>query len=326
MSDILVTEKIVGEPLKALAQTHDVAFEPDLWRSPERLRERVATARALIVRNQTQITPELLAAAPRLEIVGRAGVGLDNVNIEAASAAGVVVSFTPQANAVSVAELTIGLMLALARKIPAADRDVRAGGWDRLRFTGTELAGKTLGLVGFGRIGRMTAERTRAFGMTLLAYDPMIEAESPAARDLGVRLVRLDDLLAEADVVSCHVPLTADTARLFDAHRFARMKPAATFINTSRGEIVDEAALLAVLQSGRLGGAALDVRETEPPGPTPFDVLENVVFTPHVGAFTAEAQRRTLEAVCRDVTAVLAGGDAIEYVNFPRPRRAAGTV
>jgi D-3-phosphoglycerate dehydrogenase len=326
MSDIVVTERIVGDALTALARTHDIAFEPDLWRSPERLREAVATVRSLIVRNQTQVTPELLAAAPRLEIVARAGVGLDNVDVAAASAAGVVVSYTPQANAVSVAELAMGLMLALARKIPAADRDVRAGGWDRLRFTGTELAGKTLGLVGFGRIGRMTAERARAFGMKLLAYDPAVEADSPAARDLGARLVRLDDLLEEADVVSCHAPLTADTARLFDASRFGRMKPGATFINTSRGEIVDEAALLAALQSGRLGGAALDVRQTEPPGPTPFDALENVVLMPHVGAFTAEAQRRTIEAVCRDVTAVLAGGEAAEYANFPRPRRAARAV
>jgi D-3-phosphoglycerate dehydrogenase len=320
MPDILVTEKIVGEPLIALARTHDVAFEPELWRSLDRLREAVAKARAIIVRNQTQVTRELLAAAPKLQIVARAGVGLDNVDVEATTAAGVVVSFTPQANAVSVAELTLGLMLALARKIPAADRDVRAGGWDRIRFTGVELAGKTLGIVGFGRIGRMVAERARAFGMTLLAYDPAINPASAAARDLSVRLVRLDDLLEASDVVSCHVPLAAETARLFDESRFGRMKPGAVFVNTSRGEVVDEDALLTALHEGRLGGAALDVRRTEPPGPTPFDALENVVFTPHVGAFTAEAQRRTLESVCRDVTNVLAGGEAVEYVNFARPR------
>lgn len=320
MADVIVTEKIVGDPLTALARTHDVAFEPDLWRSPVRLRDAIATARAIVVRNQTQVTRELLAAAPRLLIVARAGVGLDNVDIEAVTAAGVVLSFTPQANAVSVAELTLGLMLGLARKIPAANRDVRAGGWDRIRFTGVELAGKTLGIVGFGRIGRMVAERARAFGMTLLAYDPAVDSASPAARDLGVRLVRLDDLLQAADVVSCHVPLAPETVGLFDDDRFRRMKPGAAFVNTSRGEVVDEDGLLAALREGRLSGAALDVRRTEPPGPTPFDALENVILMPHVGAFTDEAQRRTLESVCRDVTAVLAGGEATEYVNFARPR------
>lgn len=321
MADVLVTEKIVGDALAALARTHGVAFEPDLWRSTDGLREAAGSARAIVVRNQTQVTRELLAAAPRLQIVARAGVGLDNIDVGAASAAGVVVSFTPQANAVSVAELTLGLMLAVARKIPAADRDVRAGGWDRVRFTGVELAGKTLGIVGLGRIGRMVAERARAFGMTLLAYDPAIDPASAVARDLGLRLVRLDDLLEASDVVSCHVPLAPETARLFDEDRFRRMKPGAVFVNTSRGEVADEDALLAALREGRLGGAALDVRRTEPPGPTPFDALENVVLTPHVGAFTAEAQRRTLEAVCRDVTNVLAGGEAVEYVNFARPRR-----
>ena len=321
MPDILVSEKIVGEPLDALARTHDVAFEPDLWRSPEQLRQKIAGIRALVIRNQTQVTAELVAAAPRLEIVARAGVGLDNVDVDAASAAGVVVSFTPQANAISVAELAIGLMLSLARKIPAADRDTKAGGWDRLRFTGFELAGRTLGLVGFGRIGRMTAERARAFGMSLLVCDPAIPPESPALAAAGVTLCPLDELLGRADVVTVHAPLTPETTNLFNAGRFSRMKPGAFFINTSRGELVEEAALLENLQRGRLAGAALDVRRREPPGPSPFDALENVILLPHVGAFTAEAQQRTLEAVRRDVTAVLAGEPAVEYVNFPRPRR-----
>jgi D-3-phosphoglycerate dehydrogenase len=219
-----------------------------------------------------------------------------------------------------VAELTLGLMLALARKIPAADRDTRAGGWARRRFTGTELAGKTLGVVGLGRIGSLAAARARAFGMTIIAHDQYLDPQSPIVRELEARLVSLDELLAEADVVTCHLPLTDQTERLFDHRRFSQMKRGALFVNTSRGEVVDEAGLVQALEEGRIAGAALDVRQTEPPLPGPLAQFDNVILTPHVAAFTEEAQERVVAAVCRDVAAVLRGQEAAGYVNFPSPR------
>lgn len=320
MPDIVVSENIVGSAMETLRKELDVRFDPDLWQDPAKLTESIAQARALIVRNQTQVTAELIAAAGRLKIVGRAGAGVNNIDVQAASAAGVVVSHTPGENSISVAELTLGLMLALARKIPAADRDTRAGGWARRRFTGTELLGKTLGVVGLGRIGSLTAARARAFGMTILAHDQYLDPQSPVVRELKARLVSLDELLAEADVVTCHLPLTDETERLFDHRRFSRMKRGALFINTSRGEVVDEAGLVQALEEGRIAGAALDVRQTEPPPPGPLAQFDNVILTPHIAAFTEEAQERVVASVCWDVTAVLRGQEAATYVNFPSPR------
>jgi len=322
MPDVAVTENVVGSPMDVLRQDFDVVFDPDLWRDPRRLRAAVAEVRALVVRNQTQVTGEVIRAAKNLTIIARAGAGVNNIDVQAASEAGVVVTYTPDENSVSVAELTIGLVLALARKIPAADRDTRSGGWARRRFTGTELGGKTLGVVGLGRIGTLTAARARAFGMAIVAHDDFLDAQAPAVRQLDARLTGLDQLLAEADVVTCHVPLTEATRGLFDYERFSKMKPGAMFVNTSRGEVVDEQGLIRALKEGRIGGAALDVRQVEPPEPGPLAQMDNVILTPHIAAFTAEAQHRVVEAVCRDVTAVLRGGAAIGYVNFPTPRRA----
>ena len=321
MPDCLVTENIVGSPMDSLRQDFDVQFDPDLWSDPGRLRATVAEARALIVRNQTQVTAELIRQGAGLEIIARAGAGLNNVDVDAASAAGIVVAYTPDENSVSVAELSIGLMLALARRIPQADRHTRAGGWARRRFTGIELSAKTLGVVGLGRIGRLTAARARALGMTILAHDDFIDPQVPAVRELEARLVGLDALLAGADFVSCHVPLTDSTEGLFDYARFCRMKPGAMFINTSRGEVVDEAGLARALEEKRIAGAALDVRSVEPPQPGPLAQMENVILTPHVAAFTEEAQHRVVASVCRDTAAVLRGGEAVGYVNFPTPRR-----
>lgn len=320
-ADILVTENIPGAAMDALRRSHRVRFEPDLWKRPDRLCEAAAAVRALIVRNQTEVGQELLGRAQRLEIIGRAGAGLDNIDVAAASRAGIVVANTPSQNAVSVAELTIGLLLALARKIPAADRHVRSGAWQRHEFMGTELFGKTLGVVGLGRIGFLAARRAAAFGMDILAYDPYVDPDSPEVTELRARLVGLDELLAASDVVTCHVPCTEQTRGLFGYEQFCRMKPQALFINVARGEVVDEAGLVRALQEGRIAGAALDVRSLEPPQPSPLDSMPNVVLTPHIGAFTQEGQDRVVAAVCRDVAAVLAGGAAIHYVNFPRPSR-----
>lgn len=324
MPDVVVSENIVGAPMESLRREFEVLFDPDLWTDPEGLAAAVSEARGLIVRNQTQVTPDLVRAAKDLRIIARAGAGLNNVAVDAASAAGIVVAYTPDENSVSVAELAIGLLLALARHIPAADRDTRSGGWARRRFTGIELCERTLGVVGLGRIGRLTAARARALGMTIVAHDDFIDPKSPEVRELEARLVDLEELLAQADCITCHVPLTEATLGMFDYARFCRMKPGALFVNTSRGEVVDEEGLVRALEEKRIAGAALDVRQIEPPGPGPLSQMDNVILMPHVGAFTEEAQHRVVASVSRDVRAVLQGGAAIGYVNFPTPRRSEG--
>ena len=321
MSRVLISEAISGPALDYLDAEFDVQQIPHLWQHPEQLKEEILSAKALIVRNQTNVTADVLDKAKDLEIVGRAGAGLDNIDVKAASAAGIVVTNTPHHNAVSVAELTLGLVLALARNVIQADRDTRSGGWDRAGNTGIEIYNKTMGIVGFGRIGFLTAMRARALGMQVLAFDPYLDPHSILLTQAGARLLGLDELLSESDVVSCHLPATSDTAQLFNSDRFAAMKPGAFFVNVARGEVVDENALINALQEGRLAGAALDVRTTEPPTPSPLDEMEQVILTPHIGAFTMEAQERVVSAVCRDVAAVLTGKGATNAVNFPAPRR-----
>jgi D-3-phosphoglycerate dehydrogenase len=298
-----------------------VLFDPDLWNDPQKLLSAVASTRALVVRNQTRVTADLIRAGENLRVIARAGAGLNNVDVEAATEAGVVVAYTPDENSVSVAELTLGLMFALARKIPAADRDTRNGGWARREFTGVELMGKTLGVVGLGRIGALTAARARAVGMTIIAHDDFIDATAPAVLELDARLMPLDDLLAGADFVTCLVPLTDSTREMFNYDRFSKMKPGAMFVNTSRGEVVDEKGLLRALEEGKVRAAALDVRQTEPPEAGPLAEMDNVILMPHVAAFTEEAQHRVVASVCRDVRAVLQEGEAVAYANFASPQR-----
>ncbi|HEX4946117.1 MAG TPA: hydroxyacid dehydrogenase [Blastocatellia bacterium] len=319
MPDVLITENIIGAEMNTLRANFDCTFEPNLWQQPEVLHAMIGDYKALIVRNQTQVTRELMAAGTNLQIIGRAGVGLDNVDLQAATEHGIVVAFTPEQNANSVAELTIGLMLALARKIPAADRDTKAGGWKRQQFTGIEILGKTLGLVGFGRIGASTANKARALGMDIIAYDPFVDAESLKAMEVRAEMMGLEAVLQRADFVSCHLPATKSTMNFFDDAKFARMKPSAYFINTSRGEVVNEDDLLRALQAGKIAGAALDVRAQEPPAPSPLAKLDNVILLPHIGAFTTEGQMRVVNAVCKDVAAVLKGGTAKNFANFSKP-------
>ena len=234
------------------------------------------------MRNQTQVTADLIAAGERLEIVARAGVGLDNIDVRAASRAGVVVALAPSQNAISVAELSIGLMLALARKIPAADRHVKQGGWARHQFTGSELFGKTLGVVGFGRIGYLTARRAAAFGMDILAHDPYLDPDALTVAEVRPRILSLEELLAAADVVTCHLPGNEETRAIFNYQRFCCMKRTALFLNVARGEVVDEEGLVRALSERRIAGAALDVREKEPPQVGPLDQMDNVILTPHI--------------------------------------------
>jgi D-3-phosphoglycerate dehydrogenase len=321
--DILICEDLDAPAVQRLAEKYMLVRDGGLWKNPAALKEKILEARTIIIRNQTQVTAEVLAAAPALIGIGRIGVGLDNIDVPAATKGGVVVIAPLNANATSVAELTIGLMLALARKIPLADRSTKPGGWDRKTCTGIELEGKSLAICGLGRIGRMVALRALAFGMRLLIFDPFIKENSPALAGLSATLCqKLEDALAPADFVTVHSPLTPETKHLFNARTFAAVKRGAFFINTSRGGVMDEQALLAALETGHLAGAALDVREIEPPaGKSPFQALDNVILTPHVGAFTTEAQTRTFEAVCDDLDRLLRGEPAVNSVNIAQPKR-----
>jgi D-3-phosphoglycerate dehydrogenase len=307
MPDVLICEDIRGSAVDALSSRFEVVSDSDLWRDPEALAICLADFRALIIRNQTKVDAELLRSAKKLAVIGRAGVGLDNVDVAAAMQAGVIVTSTPDQNAISVAELAIGMMICLARQVRAADGDTKQGNWNRRRFWGTELYGKTFGIIGAGRIGYLTARRAQALGMKILAYDPFVSRDNVLLSELNAELVSLEDLLARADVVSCHLPATPKTTKLLNASCFAHMKPTAIFLNTSRGEVVDEAGLLAALQSGAIAGAGLDVRTSEPPVISELEKLPNVLLTPHIGALTYEAQDRVTTAICEDVARVLDG-------------------
>jgi D-3-phosphoglycerate dehydrogenase len=321
MNDVLITENITGPAVEELKKNFTVAFEPDLWKAPDRLREASSGSRALLVRNQTKVTAELIEAAPGLRVIGRAGAGLDNIDVAAASRAGIVVAYAPEQNSISVAELTLGLMLSLARKIPAADRGTRAGKWERYAFTGSELYGKTLGIVGLGRIGYRTAVRARAFGMDIIAHDEYANPDAILVSETRATMKGLEELLAKSDYVSCHLPLNGQTTGFFDYRKFTCMKPSAFFINASRGEVVDEDGLVRALQEGKIAGAALDVRQTEPPAAGPLSEMENVIITPHIGAFTDEGQMRVVSSVCRDMASILSGREAKNFFNFSKPKK-----
>ncbi len=320
--DIIVTEDVTGPAMVPLAEKFEVYQDPTLWQRPDELADTVRNVRAVIVRNRTQVTAQLLRAAEHVLIVGRAGAGLDNVDVQAASNLGIVVCSAPVQNATSVAEHTLALMLSLARRIPPADCSVRQGQWLRHEHTGVQLAGKILGVIGLGNIGRRVATYGRALGMQVIAHDPYLSPDSEAVAQLGCELMSLSELFAQADVVTVHVPLTDATHHLLNRQAFEQMKDSALLINTSRGPVVNEADLGEALTSGAIAGAALDVRETEPPDPdSPLHMLDNVVLTPHIAAFTTAAQNAVIEAVVADVTAVLDGQAASYYANFPRPQR-----
>ncbi len=273
----------------------------------------VADADALLVRSATRVDAELLAAAKGLRVVARAGVGLDNVDVKAATQAGVMVVNAPQSNIVSAAELAVGLLLAAARNIAPANSALKQGEWKRSKYSGIELYEKTAGIVGLGRIGALVAQRLSAFGMTVVAYDPFVAAGRAA--QMGVRLVSLDELLRISDVISVHLPKTAETLGIIGAEQLATVKPSLILVNAARGGIVDEAALHAALKEGRLAAAGLDVYAKEPCTDSPLFELENVVATPHLGASTDEAQEKAGVSVARSVRLALAGDLVPDAVN-----------
>ncbi|HXF73630.1 MAG TPA: phosphoglycerate dehydrogenase, partial [Actinomycetota bacterium] len=302
---VLVTEPLSEAGLALLRRDFQVDVREDLT-DPEALAAAIGPYDALIVRSQTRVTARVLEAAPRLKVVARAGIGLDNVDVDAATRRGILVVNAPRSNIVSAAEHTIGLLLAQARNIPQAHAALRAGRWERARYQGVELAGKTLGLVGLGRVGSMVAQRALAFGMRVIAYDPYVPRER--AREIGVDLMpSLEALLVQSDFVSLHLPGGPQTEGLIGAHELSLMKVGARLVNTARGGIVDEEALAKAIEDGHLAGAALDVFAREPPGDSPLFRLENVVVTPHLGAATVEAQDKAGTQIAEMVRLALAG-------------------
>ena len=283
----------------------------------DQLLEIIPQFSGLVVRSQTKVTARVIEAATNLKVVGRAGVGVDNVDVDAATKRGVIVMNTPGGNTISTAEHTFSLLMSLARKIPQAHASMKAGKWDRKSFEGTELYGKMLGILGMGRIGTEVARRAMAFGMRVLAYDPYLSASR--ARSLQVELVEnLDEIVPRADFITMHMPATAETHHMLNAERLASAKTGVRIINCARGGLVDEAALLVALKSGQVGGAALDVYETEPPpADFPLRELPNVVLTPHLGASTAEAQESVGIEIAQAIRAMLLNGEVRNAVNMP---------
>jgi D-3-phosphoglycerate dehydrogenase len=310
---VLVAESIAAEGIEALRSRHQVDVRTGL--SPADLRAALPEYDALVVRSQVNVDAETIAAGSRLQVIGRAGVGVDNVDLEAATRAGVTVVNAPTGNTIAAAEHTLALLFAVARRIAAADASVRAGEWKRSQFQGMELRGRTLGIVGLGKIGLAIADRARALEMPLLGVDPYVAGEQAALH--GVTLVDLETLLASSDVITVHVPLTRATTKLIDAKAMASMKPGAIVLNVARGGIVDESALAEALRSGHLGGAGIDVFLHEPPTGSPLLDAPNVVVTPHLGASTAEAQVAVAEEVAGQVLDVLDGRAARYAVNAP---------
>lgn len=310
---VLVAESVAREGISLLAADHEV--DERLGLSRESLAALLPEYDALIVRSQVEVDAALIAAGTRLVVIGRAGVGVDNVDLDAATRAGITVVNAPTGNTVAAAEHTLALLYGVARRTAAADASIRAGEWQRARFTGRELRGRTLGLIGLGKIGQAIAVRARAMEMVVLGVDPFVTAEQAANH--GVELVGLDDLLARADVVSVHVPLTRATRGLIGRDAIARMKPGAIVLNVARGGIVDEAAVAEALVSGHLGGAGIDVFEQEPPTDSPLLTAPNTLLTPHLGASTQEAQVLVAEEVAAQVLDVLAGRSARYAVNAP---------
>jgi D-3-phosphoglycerate dehydrogenase len=311
MALILIAEPLADAGIELLRRQHQVDARDGLSR--EELLRAVASADALVVRSATQVDAEVLEAGGNLKVVARAGIGLDNVDLDTATRLGIMVVNAPQSNVISAAEHTIALILAQARNVPQANAALHEGRWERSRFQGTELYGKTLGVIGLGRVGTLVAQRMLAFGMHLLAYDPYVSRERAA--QLGVELGSLAEVLASADVVTVHLPRTADTTGLIGERELAAMKPGARLVNTARGGIVDELALAKAVESGHLAGAALDVFAEEPTTSSPLFELQSMVVTPHLGASTTEAQDKAGVTIAEQVLLALSGQFVPNAVN-----------
>lgn len=315
MYKILITDPLSEHGIQQLLDAPDVEVvrQPNL--SPTDLLSVIGDYDALLVRSQTQVTAEVLAAGKKLKVVGRAGVGVDNIDINAATEAGVVVINAPDGNTVSTAEHSFAMLMAVARNIPQAHKKLTEGTWDRKSFQGVELNNKVLGIIGLGRIGTEVAKRAKAFGMTVLAYDPFLTEER--AQKLGVTHATVDDICRQADFITVHTPLTKETRHIISSREFAKMKDGVRIINCARGGIIDEKALYEAILTGKVAGAALDVFEVEPPVDNPLIGLPQVVVTPHLGASTVEAQENVAVDVSGEILKVLRGEPFKNAVNLP---------
>ena len=309
---ILVAEPLAPAAIELLRAQSDWDI---VIADPKTYSAHLADAEALLLRSAVKVTKDVLAAAPKLRVIGRAGVGVDNVDLPEATAAGVLVMNTPGGNAVSVAEHTLALMLGMARSVGQASTSTKSGKWEKKKFLGNELRGKTLGIVGLGSIGREVVRRARAFEMRIIGHDPYISSQ--AARDLGIELMSLTDLYGQSDYITLHVALTPETDRMLNAAAFAQMKPGVRIVNCARGELVDTTDLEAAIVSGKIGGAGLDVFEVEPPGNLPLFQHESVVATPHIAGSTEEAQEIVGIRIVEQMIEYLKTGVALNAVNMP---------
>ncbi|MGC8666752.1 MAG: phosphoglycerate dehydrogenase [Chthonomonadales bacterium] len=314
MPRVLVSDPIAEAGINRLRRVAEVDVKTGL--KPEELEAIIGEYDALAVRSETKVTARIIQAANRLKIIGRAGVGVDNIDVRAATERGILVVNSPEGNTIAAAELTIAMILALARRIPQADASVRAGRWERKKFLGAELYGKTLGVIGLGKIGGEVARRARAFEMSVIAYDPY--ANEHKASEIGATLVSLEEIYAQSDFITLHVPLNDETRGMIGAEQLAKMKPGVRIINCARGGLIDENALADAIRSGRVAGAALDVFAKEPIAPdNPLLTLPQNVLTPHLGASTAEAQENVAIDIAEQIADVLAGRPARAAVNMP---------
>lgn len=316
MYRILVSDKLGAAALDRLKEYPDISVDVKTGLDKDQLLAVIPEYDGLIVRSGTQVTEEVLAAGTKLRVVGRAGVGVDNIDVKAASMRGVVVMNTPGANSMATAELTMALMLAVSRHVAQAHASVKAGEWRRSDFVGVQLYRKVLGIIGFGRVGKLVAERAKAFGMDVLVFDPAILEET--ARDLGVMLVELDDLLAQSDYITLHAALVPSTTRLINKETISQMKDGAILINAARGKLIDENDLAEAIKAGKLAAAAIDVYSSEPPAAdNPLVGLANVIHLPHLGASTREAERDVGIQIVNQVVSALRGTDFSYAVNMP---------
>lgn len=312
---ILISDNLAPEARELIQATGKIQVDDRAGMGADELLEKISEYDGLIIRSATKVTEKVLQQARNLKVIGRAGIGLDNVDIPAATARGIVVMNTPEGNTVTTAEHTVSMLLALSRNIPQATASMKSLKWEKKKFQGKEVFRKTLGIVGMGKIGSIVADRAQGLKMKVIAYDPFLKEE--AARNLGVELVSFDELLSRADYLTVHVPRTAETVGLINEKAIAKMKNGSIVINCARGGIVDEKALYKALSEGKLRGAGLDVFETEPPGDNPLLSLDNVICTPHLGASTEEAQRNVAIDVAQQMADYLLNGTVKNAVNMP---------
>jgi D-3-phosphoglycerate dehydrogenase len=310
---ILVSDPLSEQGLAILGQHFTVDVLTKL--SEDELIKKIPEYDALVIRSGTQVTRKVIEAADKMKIIGRAGVGVDNIDVEAATEKGIIVTNAPEGNMLSAAEHTIAMMMGLARNIPQANASLKSRKWERSKFMGVEVNGKTLGVIGLGRIGAEVAKRAQGLNMNILAYDPFISEEK--ARELGVRLMTVHEIVKESDFITVHTPLTKDTRNIIDKREFEMMKRNVRIINCARGGIINEEALAEALKSGRIAGAAVDVFVQEPPFESPMLECDNLIATPHLGASTEEAQVNVAISVAEEVVAVLGGGIAKNAINIP---------